>query len=540
MESENRDGMLDNRVRRFLLPTQICFPFVVPQGAKDAWLQNNNADITLFPGCDYLLDFGSEVHGGIRLDIPSTENGKAVLVRVTFGESISEAMGTPNNDHTIHQANVWCAWMGFTEFGSTGFRFVRIQSLQENTTFTLRQIHAVTLMRDLPQLGSFSCSDTRLNSIWDVGARTVHLCLQDHVWDGIKRDRLVWIGDLHPEAMVTATVFGRLDVVEKSLDLLRDRTGLPGWMNGISSYSLWWVLIHKDWYMLYGDRHYLSAQLAYLAPLLGQILACMDEEGHENLSGYRFLEWPTSGDPDAISAGLQALVLLTLEAGAFLCRVLEADMVAIECEAAAARMRACGPRETTSKQAVALQVLAGLRDPHQANLTVLSQDPYRGISTFYGYYVLEARTIARDITGCLDLIRTYWGGMIDMGATSFWEGFEIDWMDNATPIDAFPVDGRPDIHADFGDWCYKGLRHSLCHGWAAGPTAWLQQTVLGIRPSTNPEFDYVVHPQLGDLDWAKGSFPTQEGLITVEIANIAGVLSVQLQHPAGLRIDKTQ
>ena len=538
MESEDRDGMLDNRVRRFLLPTKICLPFVMTEGATDAWLQNNNADITLFPGCDYLLDFGCEVHGGIRLDIPSTENGKPVLVRVTFGESISEAMATPNNDHAIHQANVWCAWMGFTEFGSTGFRFVRIQSLQENTTFTLRQIHAVTLMRDLPQLGSFTCSDPRLNSIRDVGARTVHLCLQDHVWDGIKRDRLVWIGDLHPEAMVTATVFGRLDVVEKSLDLLRDRTSLPGWMNGISSYSLWWVLIHRDWYTLYGDMHYLSAQLSYLAPLLGQILGCLDEDGHENLSGYRFLEWPTSGDPDAISAGLQALVLLTLDAGAFLCRVLQADNVASECEAAATRMRHCGPRETTSKQSVALQVLAGLRDPQEANLTVLSQDPYRGISTFYGYYVLEARTLAQDITGCLELIRTYWGGMIDMGATSFWEGFEIDWMDNATPIDAFPVDGRPDIHADFGDWCYKGLRHSLCHGWAAGPTAWLQQTVLGIRPSTNPDFDYVVWPKLGDLEWAKGSFPTPEGLIEVEITNVAGVLSVQLKHPDGLRIDK--
>ena len=28
----------------------------------------------------------------------------------------------------------------------------------------------------------------------------------------------------------------------------------------------------------------------------------------------------------------------------------------------------------------------------------------------------------------LDIIRDYWGGMLDMGATSFWEDFDLAWM----------------------------------------------------------------------------------------------------------------
>ena len=48
--------------------------------------------------------------------------------------------------------------------------------------------------------------------------------MQDHVWDGIKRDRLVWIGDLHPETMVIATLFGEHPIVPASLDYVRDRT----------------------------------------------------------------------------------------------------------------------------------------------------------------------------------------------------------------------------------------------------------------------------------------------------------------------------
>jgi H/ACA ribonucleoprotein complex subunit 4 len=34
-----------------------------------------------------------------------------------------------------------------------------------------------------------------------------------------------------------------------------------------------------------------------------------------------------------------------------------------------------------------------------------------------------------------------------------------------------------DIHGDFGDHCYRGFRHSLCHGWASGPTAWARRIV---------------------------------------------------------------
>ena len=48
--------------------------------------------------------------------------------------------------------------------------------------------------------------------------------------------------------MVIATVFGNHSIVRESLDYVRDRTPLPQWMNGISSYSLWWLLIHADWY----------------------------------------------------------------------------------------------------------------------------------------------------------------------------------------------------------------------------------------------------------------------------------------------------
>lgn len=74
--------------------------------------------------------------------------------------------------------------------------------------------------------------------------RCVHGPLEyaEYLWVGVKRDRLVWVGDLHPEVMTVSTVFGYNEVVPKSLDLIRDITPLPSWMNGISSYSIWWLI----------------------------------------------------------------------------------------------------------------------------------------------------------------------------------------------------------------------------------------------------------------------------------------------------------
>lgn len=510
----------DPRVRRYLLPTRVVW--TTPHGVEaPGHLLDESDEVCVLQPCTggepagVLLDFGRELHGGVRIDVPANTTGRPARIRVRFGESASEAMGTPNQDHAIHDFETLAPWMGHTEIGCTGFRFVRLDLLDPHTAISVRQVRAVSLMRPLDYLGSFECSDPLLNRIWAVGAYTVHLCMQDHVWDGIKRDRLVWIGDLHPETMVIATVFGEHDIVPASLDYVRDRTPLPAWMNGISSYSLWWILIQHDWYRYHGNLSYLREQRGYLLGLLERVESCLDADGCEHLDGTRFLEWPTSRDPLAIDAGLQALTAMALRAGAALCSVLAEEEAAARAHAAAARASACRRPHSPSKQANALAVIAGMADPEETNARVLAQDPHRGLSTFYGYYVLQARALAGDYAGCLDLIRAYWGGMLAMGATTFWEGFDIDWMESSAGIDGLVPPGKRDIHADFGDYCYPGLRHSLCHGWAAGPTAWLTEHVLGLAPAA-PGFARVrVAPHLAGLEWARGTLPTPHGVITV-------------------------
>ena len=67
-----------------------------------------------------------------------------------------------------------------------------------------------------------------------------------YVWDGVKRDRLVWIGDIHPEMLALTTLYGRVSAIERSLDFARKQTPLPGWMNRYPMYSMWWIIILAD------------------------------------------------------------------------------------------------------------------------------------------------------------------------------------------------------------------------------------------------------------------------------------------------------
>ena len=420
----------------------------------------------------------------------------------------------------------------------------------DSVELQLKEIRAIATYRDIPYKGSFRCSDERLNQIWQTGAYTVHLNLQEYLWDGIKRDRLVWIGDMHPEVMTVNTVFGYNEAVPKSLDLTRNITPLPNWMNGISSYSIWWLLIQRDWFQYQGDWTYLQSQKDYLVALLKVLISKVDASGREHLDGMRFLDWPSNENLEAINAGLQALMVQAMKYGAELCSLLQEPELASTCLETEVRLRKAAPQvikpflalkkkptEPGMKQAAALLAWAGLMDANEADQKYLSQEGGHGFSTFYGYYMLRSMALAGNYSGALDIIRSYWGAMLDMGATTFWEDFNLDWLPNAAPIDELVPAGKKDIHGDFGAYCYKGFRHSLCHGWASGPTSWLTEYVLGVEVLEPGCRVLRIVPHLADLEWVEGTFPTPKGIVKIRHEKQPdGSISSKIDAPEGIVI----
>ena len=81
-----------------------------------------------------------------------------------------------------------------------------------------------------------------------------------------------------------------------------------------------------------------------------------------------------------------------------------------------------------AKQGRSLMVLAGLADPVATDRDYISKGGSNGFSTFYGYYMLRAMAAAGNYEGALERIREYWGAMLDLGATTFWEDFDMAWL----------------------------------------------------------------------------------------------------------------
>ncbi|MGG7663482.1 alpha-L-rhamnosidase C-terminal domain-containing protein [Dyadobacter sp. BHUBP1] len=489
-----------------------------------------------------LFDFGKEIQGGIQIVTDQPADHNPIRIRIRLGESVSEAMSDidtiqgATNDHAMRDFVIQVPWLGVMQVGNSGFRFARIDLVDPDRELQLKEVRAIFEYRDIPYLGSFKSNDERLNTIWNTGAYTVHLNMQEYLWDGIKRDRLVWVGDMHPEVMTINTVFGKNEVVAKSLDQARDITPLPGWMNGISAYSMWWVLIHRDLYKNQGDLQYLRKQQKYLVALLDQLME-KTKDNREDLDGTRFLDWPSSENPKGIHAGLHAMMIMTLEAGAELCQILDEPAQAIRCKTMATQMKMYVPDANGSKQAAALMALAGLIPAEKANADVIAVGDCERFSTFYGYYMLQAKAKAKDYTGALNCIRSYWGGMLDMGATTFWEDFDLAWTKNAAPIDELVPDRKDDIHGDFGAYCYKKLRHSLCHGWASGPTSWLSEHVLGVS-IVEPGCKAIrIQPNLGDLQWVEGTYPTPMGVVKIRHEKQAdGTVKSKIDAPKGVKV----
>ena len=495
-----------------------------------------------------LLDFGKELHGAIRISAGMRGSKRPLRLRVRLGESVSEAMSdvspdmnshNATNEHAMRDFELQIPWLGTVEHGNSGFRFARIDLLDQDADCLLKGVQAISVAIDDPEVGSFRCNDERINRIWDTGAYTVKLNMQDYLWDGIKRDRLVWLGDLHPEVLTVSNVWGDHDVVRRTLDFGKNDTPLPGWMNGFSSYSMWWLIIHRDYYLHHGDIAYLRDNRDYILGLTRQLADCIGPDGCEAMTGVRFLDWPTSEQNDVIHAGLQALAYMTIVASRQIGDWLKDEELIALADETAARLRQYSTHGGGATQAVALRLLSGLSPDTEADCRAIMENGLDSFSPFYGYYAIEALADNGHVDTALEMMADYWGAMIDLGATTFWEHLNYPDVKLAGRIDEIVSPDKYDIHADGGAFCYVGLRQSLCHGWAAGPTPWLQRHVLGVRPLEPGCSTIEVKPNLGFLTFAEGTVPTPKGPVTVKVSKEpSGKLRCEVKAPKGIKVVK--
>ena len=287
--------------------------------------------------------------------------------------------------------------------------------------------------------GSFESNDTRLNQIWEVAAYTAHLCMQDSIWDGIKRDRGRWIGDQEVIDRVVGDVFGDGRLVRDELAQDVGTGPLDDHVNGLPGYSAWWVVSEAEYLKRWGDLAFVREQKDHLLEVLARMEAELDDRGvYVAKSGRKpFVDWSKglSADSPEARRATDFEYILGYRDAAWLLRQVGDEKEAGKWTARADAMTVAAQKYLVEDgtfgdrwQTNAIAVLAGAvtsdtqRDAVWSKVlsrTVAGRKAGDVVSPYYGDYVLNAMAALDKRHEALEWMRGYWGGMLDAGATSF-------------------------------------------------------------------------------------------------------------------------
>ena len=494
------------------------FEYIASLRQKDA-----PDDFTVHPAPDstsaagipsLVLDFGRESDG--RLEIVS-DSPSPTRISIQYGESIEEALKSPylGVNEIIVPAHA-------TAFGpKSAFRYAQIKFLGGASAIRFKTIRLDAIYYPIHTRGTFESSDPLLNRIYVVGAYTSHLCMQDAIWDAPKRDRLPWMGDLDVAGQVIETVFADHFLMQNSMDRLLEEAGKPVHqdVNAIPGYSAYWVMGEADYYRHVGDAAYLHSIHDGLIQLLDYMAGELDADSLfvNSRKSWPFVDWSPGlfDDNPETRRATQLEFYKAFSDGAWLLRESGDAAAAEKFESRAASIKRSAQEKLIDPQTNtfggrwqtnAMAIYSGAATEEQTSAIwqrVLGKPSQFMITPYYNFYVISAMAQSGHRREALDWIRKYWGGMVAEGATSFWEGYDPAW-----PKDDF----HANLQADDG----KGYFVSLAHGWSSGPTAWLSEQVLGIRPASPGFARTTIRPDLMGLDWAKGSVPAPQGEIRVD------------------------
>lgn len=420
-----------------------------------------------------VLDFGVEIRGSVRILCYSANTSK---LRVRLGESVGECMAELGekgacNDHSPRDFYITLSSLSDTVWGNSAFRFVRLD-FEDGDKISLEAVIAESEILDLPAKYEYKGNDPVLRDIYTAAKRTIDLCSAgEYVWDGVKRDRLVWIGDMHPEMLALTTLYGRVPMMDNSINFMRETTPQGNWMCTLATYSAWWLTVLADYFEKTDCRDLVLENLEYAEGTVDRFLECIGEDGSLGEVAGSLVDWPTRGKPDE-NAGVRAIVTMMAKKAIKLFSAL--DRPTDKAEKLLERLLKKPIKVTHAMQVAGLKYMA-LGKLDDEDIELMERLGESGLSTFMSYYILEAYAHYFGVERAVEVMKHYYGGMLSVGATTFWEDFHLEWLEGAGRIDELTPDGIKDIHGDYGDYCYKGYRHSLCHAWSTGILAFMEE-----------------------------------------------------------------
>jgi alpha-L-rhamnosidase len=463
----------------------------------------------------------------------TVSGGKGATIRLTYAESLVDSNGEKGNRDEVNGKTLVGNYDVFITDGGERrlfrplwqrtFRYIQLEVETGDEPLRIDDLYGMYTGYPFERKASFSSSDPSLQAIWDVGWRTARLCAGETYYDCPYYEQLQYEADTRIQCLISLYQTGDDRLMRKALlDFYHSRFP-EGLTQGrypssrfqvIPPFSLWWIVMIHDYWMLRKDDAFVGQFLPAVRGVLdwfdGHVDTTMGMLGP--MPWWGFVDWADAfpgGSPPGASDGHSAVISLqyayTLKQAAELfgyfggqygeaaqrCVKMAADIdrgVYRACyDAGKGEMANTPEKNSYSQHAGILAILADAVPVADRKAVVgrLLRDSTLEQATFYfRFYLMQAMKAA----GMCDEYYSQlapWRQMLKIGLTTFAEK---------------PEPTRSD-----------------CHAWSASPCYDFLATICGIMPDAPGFATVLIRPTMGELKEVRGSMPHPRGLITVDL-----------------------
>ena len=439
-------------------------------------------------GDTILFDFGEHLAGYITLsfgtrgshpDAPAWIRIKAAEMPRELEENVEDYHGWVSASWVQQeQIHIDCFPCEISMPRRYAFRYLQIEVLAISEKYELvvedASCRAVSSADD-ENLLPYEGNDSELKEIYRISCRTLHDCMQDVFEDGPKRDRRLWMGDLRLQALANYRTYRNYDLVKRCLYLFAGCT-LPGGRVGASmfiepeveaddiymfDYSLLFIPTLLEYYEATGDKETLTE---LMPTAIRQAELSRDHFDENDLIrdsdqiGWCFLDWNLGLNKQA---GAQGVYLYCIKSLIRLAEILGDAETAKKASAEYEKKKrsalsylfdsseglfVSGKDRQISWVSQIIMVLAGVSGREVLDRVEKVSEAVGIVTPYMYHFYIQALMDTDQKEKAIEVIRSYWGGMVREGADTFWELYNPD-----NPMES-PYGGT--------------IVNSYCHAWS--------------------------------------------------------------------------
>ena len=212
-------------------------------------------------GVTVLLDFGREVFGNVEVGIAGSGSG---IIDLGYSELLEDGRVKPNRGEMKYSDRIVLkkGRLDWQSFEPRAFRYIQIEFRWCSKAVELEYVRVNQTTYPAALTASFECSDSLLNDIWNAGAYTAHLCMNDTFVNSPWRDRAQWWADARIVSRVAYYAFNDTKLLEQGLRQFADSQKPDGRIAAVypssteqfvPDTSLFWVLSVLEHYAFTDD-----------------------------------------------------------------------------------------------------------------------------------------------------------------------------------------------------------------------------------------------------------------------------------------------